>query len=396
MQRLFSVVFLLIVLLPVFGNLMTETTVAANYLGPMSSLGVANFLPADQSTTLAPTSTSTSPSTVSTSSTLTSTTSVVTTSSSSATSTSSGTPTTTSSTQMTSSSIMPTTSVTSTTSVTTSSSQATTLTSTSSVSSTTSVAASSTDPVTVPSISLSPSSGSPGTIIGVSGSGFSTSDTACSISGRVVASQACSISGGTLTATAFTVANVAGGSYNVKVTGTPSENSASAQFTVSATLGYSISFSPPYWFCTDSYVTFTGPLLESGYFGDTLQFQYYQYDPNLPSALNLIFTDAPLTVTSDSVSYWIHYPEYAPVNFAYMPYLAVRVVDVTPKSNGNIPGLIFMQLTNISPESFQSCQVDSPISTPEFQLQWVVVMISLAAGSLFVKTRFSREGRSRS
>jgi hypothetical protein len=195
------------------------------------------------------------------------------------------------------------------------------------------------------------------------------------------------------------VANVAGESYNVKVNGTPSENSASAQFTVnsaSSTSAYSISFSPPYWFCTDSYVTFTGPLLESGYYGDTLQFQYYQYDPNLPSALNLIFTDAPLTVTSDSVSYWIHYPEYAPVNFAYMPYVAVKVVDLTPKSNGNIPGLIFMQLTNISPESFQSCQVDSPISTPEFQLQWFVIVISLAAGLLFIKTRLPRERRLRS
>ena len=370
---------------------------------------MANFLPVDQNTTLTSTSSSTSTSTVSTSSTLSSTASAVTTSSSSATSTSSSAPTTTGSTQTTSSSIVTTTSVTSTTSLTTSvtsitsvtaiSSQATTLTSTSSVSSTTIVTASSTDPVTVPSISLNPSSGSLGAIIDVSGTGFSTTDTACSISGRVVESQTCSISGGTLTATAFTVANVAGGSYYVKVTGTPSENSASAQITVSAASsmsGYSISFSPPYWFCTDSYVTFTGPLLESGYYGDTLQFQYYQYDPNLPSALNLIFTDAPLTVTSDSVSYWIHYPEYAPVNFAYMPYIAVRVVDITPKSNGNIPGQIFLQLTNISPESFQSCEVDSPISTPEFQLQWVVVMISLATGLLFVKTRFSSERRLRS
>jgi hypothetical protein len=249
-----------------------------------------------------------------------------------------------------------------------------------------------------PSITLTPSTGQVGAIVQVLGTGFLTSDTACSLFGGPATASTCSISNGVVSAT-FTTANFATGAYTIRAVGRPGGDYASAQFTVSAASsmsGYSISFSPPYWFCTDSYVTFTGPLLESGYFGDALQFQYYQYDPNLPSALNLIFTDAPLTVTSDSVSYWIHYPEYAPVNFAYMPYIAVRVVDITPKSNGNIPGLIFMQLTNISPESFQSCQVDSPISTPEFQLQWVVVMISLAAGLLFVKTRFSRERRLRS
>jgi hypothetical protein len=330
--------------------------------------------------------------------------------------------------------------------------------------------------ITVPSISLNPGSGSAGLIVAVSGSDFSTNDTACSISGSVVASQTCSVSGGALSvSTAFTVDNVAGGSYNVKVTGTPSEDSASAQFTVnaptpsitltpSAQVGvtvqvsgsgfltsdtacslfgnpvtdstcsvsngtltgmftvanvapseytirargrpgddsvstqltvdvvtsmssYSISFSPPYWLCTDVFVTFTGPLVESGFFGDTLQFQYFQYDPNLPSLLNPIFTDAPLTVTSDTVSYWIHYPEYAGVNFLYMPDIAVKVVDVTPKSNGYLPGLIFMELTNISPESYQSCQIDSSTPIPEFQVPWLTAIISLAVSSVFIQVR---------
>ena len=336
------------------------------------------------------------------------------------------------------------------------------------------------DPTTVPSVSLNPSSGSAGSTVDVSGSGFLTSDMACSISGRVVASQTCSVSNGALTAAAFTVANVAGGSYSVKVTGTPSGDSASAQFTITASTpsitltpstaqvgvtvqvsgssfltsdttcslygnpvtasacsvsngilsatftvanvatgaytiratgrpggdyastqftvsatpsmsGYSISFSPPYWFCTDSYVTFTGPLIESGFYGDTLQFQYFQYDPNLPSQLNPIFMDAPFTVTSDSVSYWIRYPEYASVSFAYMPYVAVKVIDLTPKSNGAIPGLIFMQLTNITPQGSQSCQIDSSINTPEFPFQWFVIMASLAVGSVLIQIHVRRK-----
>jgi hypothetical protein len=101
---------------------------------------------------------------------------------------------------------------------------------------------------------------------------------------------------------------------------------------------YSISFSPSYWLCTDVQVTLTGPLVESGLYGDTLQFQYFQYSPSYPSVLKPIFTDPGLTVTSDTVNYWINYNEYAPVNFAYTPNIAVKVVDLTPKSNGYVPG----------------------------------------------------------
>jgi len=125
--------------------------------------------------------------------------------------------------------------------------------------------------------------------------------------------------------------------------------------------GYSISFYPNYWLCTNVQVTFTGPMVESGFLGDTLQFQYFQYSPDSPSVLNPIFTDPSLTVTSDTVSYWINSIEYASVNFEYMPNIAVRVVDVTAKSNGFPPGQIFFQLTNITPEGAQQC-----LPTPEF------------------------------
>ena len=179
------------------------------------------------------------------------------------------------------------------------------------------------------------------------------------------------------------------------VTITSTATSYEKHFTFTKTLGssagYSISFNPPFWLCTDVSVTFTGPLVESGFYGDTLQFQYFQYNPSYPSILNPIFMDPSLTVTSDSVSYWIHYPEYAPVSFAYMPDVAVKVIDVTPKSNGYAPGLIFMQLTNITPESYQSCQIGSTTSTPEFQAQWVMVMVSLAMGSVFLQVHLARK-----
>jgi len=148
---------------------------------------------------------------------------------------------------------------------------------------------------------------------------------------------------------------------------------------------YSISFSPEYWLCTDASVTFTGPLVESGHYGDNLQFQYFQYNPSYPSVLYPIFTDPGLTVTSDTVNYWINYNEYAQVNFAYLPNLAVKVVDVTPNSRGYAPGLIFMELTNITPAGGQYCQFDSPLPTPEFQAQWLMIIASVGLGLLFLR-----------
>jgi hypothetical protein len=132
-------------------------------------------------------------------------------------------------------------------------------------------------------------------------------------------------------------------------------------------------------------VTFTGPLEESGLYGDTLQFQYFQYNPSYPSVLYPIFTDPDLTVTSDTVSYWINSNEYAQANFAYLPNIAVKVIDVTLKSNGYAPGLIFMELTNINPEGSQYCQYDSPMSVPEFQTQWLMVVASMVLGLLLVR-----------
>jgi len=138
-------------------------------------------------------------------------------------------------------------------------------------------------------------------------------------------------------------------------------------------------------------VTFTGPLVETGHYGDTLQFQYFQYDPGSSSQLQPIFTDPGFTVTSDTITYWIHYPEYRPVNFAYQPYIAVKVVDVTTKSNGYTPGLIFMQLTNIMPESYQSCQPDAPVNAPEFHAEWLAAITSLAVSLAFLQLHTVRK-----
>jgi len=146
-----------------------------------------------------------------------------------------------------------------------------------------------------------------------------------------------------------------------------------------------MSFNPPYWFCSDVSVTFTGPLVESGRYGDTLQFQYFQYNPAYPSILTPIFTDSGLTVTSDVINYWISSNEYASVNFAYQPNIAVKVIDLTPRSNGYASGLIFMELTNITPEAGQACAPPAP--APEFQLQWIVIVASMLLSLVFLKTR---------
>jgi hypothetical protein len=68
-----------------------------------------------------------------------------------------------------------------------------------------------------------------------------------------------------------------------------------------------------------------------------------------------------------------------------MPNIAVKVVDVTPKSNGYTPGLIFMQLTNITPEGYQSCQNAPPAPIPEFQAEWIIIIISAALGLVFLQ-----------
>jgi hypothetical protein len=79
-------------------------------------------------------------------------------------------------------------------------------------------------------ISLNPSEAGPWTNVAVSGTGFSTSDTSCSISSEAVASSTCSVTGGEVTGS-FTVANVGSGLYSVTVTGS-SGDSASVNFKV--------------------------------------------------------------------------------------------------------------------------------------------------------------------
>ena len=81
-----------------------------------------------------------------------------------------------------------------------------------------------------PSIVPNAISDVPGTTIQVSGSGFSSSDISCSLSGSAVGSSTCSISGGILSGS-FVVANVATGSYTITATGS-SGDSASTPFDV--------------------------------------------------------------------------------------------------------------------------------------------------------------------
>jgi len=94
---------------------------------------------------------------------------------------------------------------------------------------------------TVPSLSLNPNFGYVGLTVQVTGSGYSTTDTSCSISGTVVASPTCSVSGGALNGS-FAVANVGVGSYGVTATGNQVGDSASTSFTVNS--GPSITFDP--------------------------------------------------------------------------------------------------------------------------------------------------------
>lgn len=203
----------------------------------------------------------------------------------------------------------------------------------------------------------------------------------------------------------ITVADTSTVSLNATTTSTVTEDSSTMNHSVTVTVtstttaatttdssaaydsAYSISFSPSYWFCSDVSVTFTGPLVESGLYGDTLQFQYFQYNPTFPSVLIPIFTDSDLTVTSDTVNYWISYGEYAQVNFAYQPNIAVKVVDLTPKSNGYAPGLIFMDLTNITPEGLQYCSYPNPMPAPEFQVQWLVIVASIVLSLAVLRIR---------
>jgi len=95
----------------------------------------------------------------------------------------------------------------------------------------------------VPTITLNPASAGVGATVQVSGSGFSTTDSSCSLSGgAVVASETCSVSGGAVSAS-FIVATTSSGSYTISVSGDPAGDSASATFTLSVS-PISIGLSP--------------------------------------------------------------------------------------------------------------------------------------------------------
>lgn len=83
-------------------------------------------------------------------------------------------------------------------------------------------------------ITLSPSSGLVGTVVGVSGSGFSSTDTTCSLSGRIIAApSSCSIALGIVAlGLSFTVGNVAPDVYTITAIGSPGGDLATADFQV--------------------------------------------------------------------------------------------------------------------------------------------------------------------
>lgn len=204
-----------------------------------------------------------------------------------------------------------------------------------------------------------------------------------------------SLSRTSTTTESTTLATTSNDSVTVTVTSTTTSQVAIATTTwVTDNAAYSISFSPQYWFCNGISVTFTGPLIESGLYGDTLQFEYFQYNPTYPSVLVPLFTDSGLTVTSDTVNYWITPAEYTQTNFEYLPNLAVKVIDLTPGSNGYAPGLIFMQLTEITPQGGQYCQYDSaPIPAPEFPTtgsELLLILASMGLSLAFLRVRRHR------
>ena len=118
-----------------------------------------------------------------------------------------------------------------------------------------------------PSITLSPASASVGSTVTVSGSGFSTDDTSCSLSGSPVGSPSCLISGGALTGS-FVVADAGAGSYTIAAVGSPASDSAAATLSLlqpSITLnpsaaepGATVTVSGSGFYTTDTTCSFTG------------------------------------------------------------------------------------------------------------------------------------------
>src|SRR5208282_3349478 len=115
--------------------------------------------------------------------------------------------------------------------ITTTSTQTTT--SSTSTVATTSPSQTATSTLTVPSITINPTSAETGSVIDITGFGFSTADVTCSLSGNAVGTSTCSISNGVMAAS-FVVANVAAGLYTITASGIEAGDSVSSTLTVSA------------------------------------------------------------------------------------------------------------------------------------------------------------------
>lgn len=111
----------------------------------------------------------------------------------------------------------------------------TSITSTVSTTSSTQTTSSSTSVTSSPSIVLNPTSAPAGSTVNVTGSGFSTSDIGCLISGSPVGVSSCLISSGILKGS-FVVGNVGAGSYSVAAIGGPAGDSATANFQLTFTI----------------------------------------------------------------------------------------------------------------------------------------------------------------
>ncbi|HYW00548.1 MAG TPA: hypothetical protein VE862_03705, partial [Candidatus Acidoferrum sp.] len=83
-----------------------------------------------------------------------------------------------------------------------------------------------------PTITINPTSASPGSIIDITGFGFSTADVTCSLSGNAVGTSTCSISNGVIAAS-FIIANVAAGTYTITASGIEAGDQASSALIVS-------------------------------------------------------------------------------------------------------------------------------------------------------------------
>ena len=100
--------------------------------------------------------------------------------------------------------------------------------------------------VSGPTITLLPTSGPPGTVVIVTGSGFLPQDSTCSISGTPVQNPACSITLGSGAPTgSFQVSAVASGAYTVTVSASSGGDSAQAVFTVTVQT-LSLTLTPTY------------------------------------------------------------------------------------------------------------------------------------------------------